>query len=219
MGIQHTEHKFTTKIGRPRDRVKGPGPDRKELPNFKELGDIPESVMQELLTTYGKHRNINHLNSKDYEIKEKCELAGKVPAKFQHILLQDKDPYMDQGFDELKYTSWTKYATNPVIKWLNNKFPNSYRARISILHPGELFDWHIDTNTSVACRVSCALNNEGSTFEINRKGVIESRDFPVGKMIFTNTGYPHRVYNSSDKPRINLLFGIDYKDIECYFKS
>jgi len=173
--------------------------------------------MHELLTVYSNHRNVNHLNSKDYEIKENCDLKNKVPAKFQHILLQDKDPNMDQGFDELKYTTWTEYATPQIRNWLSSRFPNCYRARISVLHPGELFDWHIDTNTSVACRVSCALNNEGSTFEIKRKGVVESMDFPVGQFVFTNTGYPHRVYNNSNKPRINLLFGIDYKDIECYF--
>jgi len=208
---------FKTNIGRPRDRVIGPGPSRENMPTFKTLIELPQIIMHDLLSIYSEHRHVNYLNSKDYEIKDNCELAGKVPAKFQHILLQDKNSNLDERFDELKYTAWTEYCTPKVKNWLNQAFPNCYRARISILHPGELFDWHIDTNTSVACRVSCALNNDASTFEINRKGNIESRDFPVGELVFTNTGYPHRVFNNSTKQRINLLFGIDYKDIECYF--
>ena len=77
----------------------------------------------------------------------------------------------------------------------------------------------IDTNTSVAaCRVSCSLNNDDSTFEIKRRGKVDSEKFKGLKCWFTNTGWSHRVFNNSNKIRINLLFGIDYSNIAKYFQ-
>ena len=211
---------FKTSIGRPRDRVVGAGPRRHELPNFKHLCNMPEEIIEEFNSIYEHFSEINFLKDKEnYEIKDKCELVGMIPEKFQHILLQNKDENLDSNnlMMELKYTKFTEHCTQKAKDWLNKTFSGLYRARISVLHPGDLFDWHIDTNTSVACRVSCSLNNDDSTFEVKRRGVVDSNKFKVGECWFTNTGWPHRVYNNSDKIRINLLFGIDYERIKRYF--
>lgn len=211
---------FKTSIGRPRDRVVGSGPKRHELPNFKHLCNMPQEIIEEFNAIYDHFSDVNFLKDKEnYEIKDKCELVGMIPKKFQHILLQNKNPRQDSEdvMMELKYTKFTEHCTNNAKDWLASTFPGLYRARISVLHPGDLFDWHIDTNTSVACRVSCSLNNDDSTFEIKRRGVVDSNKFKIGECWFTNTGWPHRVFNNSDKIRINLLFGIDYKNIRRYF--
>ena len=211
---------FKTTIGRPRDRVVGSGPKRHELPNFNYLCNMPEEIIEEFNNIYYNFSEVNFLKDKEnYEIKDKCELVGMIPEKFQHILLQNKDENMeaDDLMMELKYTKFTEHCTQKAKDWLNETFPGLYRARISVLHPGDLFDWHIDTNTSVACRVSCSLNNDDSTFEVKRRGVVDSNKFKVGECWFTNTGWPHRVFNNSDKIRINLLFGIDHKNISKYF--
>jgi len=211
---------FKTTIGRPRDRVLGSGPKRHELPNFKYLCNMPKEIIEEFNNIYYNFSEVNFLKDKEnYEIKDKCQLVGMIPEKFQHILLQNKDENMeaDDLMMELKYTKFTEHCTQKAKDWLNETFPGLYRARISVLHPGDLFDWHIDTNTSVACRVSCSLNNDDSTFEVKRRGVVDSNKFKVGECWFTNTGWPHRVFNNSDKIRINLLFGIDHKNISKYF--
>ena len=211
---------FKTTIGRPRDRVVGSGPKRHELPNFKYLCNMPNEIIEEFNNIYYNFSEVNFLKDKEnYEIKDKCELVSMIPEKFQHILLQNKDENMeaDDLMMELKYTKFTEHCTQKAKDWLNETFPGLYRARISVLHPGDLFDWHIDTNTSVACRVSCSLNNDDSTFEVKRRCMVDSNKFKVGECWFTNTGWPHRVFNNSDKIRINLLFGIDHKNIGKYF--
>lgn len=211
---------FKTSIGRPRDRVVGSGPRRHELPNFKLLCHMPEEIVEEFNEIYDHFSEVNFLKDKEnYEIKDKCELVGMIPEKFQHILLQNKNPRQDEDdvMMELKYTKFTEHCTQNAKDWLCETFPGLYRARISVLHPGDLFDWHIDTNTSVACRVSCSLNNDDSTFQVKRRGQVETAKFKVGECWFTNTGWPHRVYNNSDKIRINLLFGIDHERIKRYF--
>lgn len=211
---------FKTTIGRPRDRVVGLGPKRHELPNFKHLYNMPHEIIKEFNSIYEHFSEVNFLKDKEnYEIKDKCELVEMIPKNFQHILLQNKDENLESNdlMMELKYTKFTDHCTQKAKDWLNEIFPGLYRARISVLHPGDLFDWHIDTNTSVACRVSCSLNNDDSTFEVKRRGVVDSNKFKVGECWFTNTGWPHRVFNNTDKIRINLLFGIDYKNISRYF--
>ena len=212
---------FRTSIGRPRDRVVGLGPKRHELPNFKHLCNMPQEMIYEFNQIYEKYKEVNFLkDTKNYEIKNKCELVGMIPKNFQHILLQNKDENLnsDDLMRELKYTKFTNHCSKKAKEWLNDTFPGLYRARISVLHPGDLFDWHIDTNTSVACRVSCSLNNDDSTFEIKRRGKVESEKFKVGECWFTNTGWSHRVFNNSNKIRINLLFGIDHSNIAKYFQ-
>ena len=109
-------------------------------------------MISEFNQIYEKYKEVNFLkDTKNYEIKNKCELVGMIPKNFQHILLQNKDENLnsDNLMMELKYTKFTKHCSTKAKEWLNDTFPGLYRARISVLHPGDLFDWHIDTNTSV----------------------------------------------------------------------
>lgn len=211
-----------TTIGRKRDRVRGPGPNRKDLPNFKILTKMPQEVIEDLLNLYNDYSGVNFLHSDEYEIKNCCNLQYAISKDFQHILLQDFDPDSDEKtFMEMRYLKWNEYISKyPRAKeWIDSAFPNAFRTRISVLKPGDSFGWHIDTNTSVACRVTCVLNNADSTFEVDRKGVIERMEAEVGDCVFTNIGYPHRVHNETEDYRINLLFAIEYKDIAQYFEE
>ena len=40
----------------------------------------------------------------------------------------------------------------------------------------------------------------------------------VGKLFFTNTGWPHRVFNKGSVDRLNLVFGVPFSDIERWFE-
>ena len=211
-----------TSIGRKRDRVIGDGPHRNDLPNFKTIAKMPPEVVEDLLQLYNEYSGVNFLHSDEYEIKNCCNLQYAISPEFQHILLQDFDPESDEKkFMEMRYKKWNEYiADHPVAReWLEKTFPNTFRTRISVLKPGDGFGWHIDTNTSVACRVTCVLNNGESTFEVKRRGVVEKMEAEVGDCVFTNIGWPHRVHNYTDMPRINLLFAIEYKDIAQYFEE
>ena len=68
-------------------------------------------------------------------------------------------------------------------------------------------------NTTVSCRFHMLIENDEFTFQIKRKNEIVEVPFKEGAIFFTNTAYPHRVYNPTDRPRLSVLFDIDYKDV------
>ena len=94
------------------------------------------------------------------------------------------------------------------------KFPKCYRLRVSLLPAQSQIDWHIDMNTSVSCRFHILIKNPDFIFEINRKGHIEKIPFQEGAIWFTNTAWPHRVLNPTNKRRISLLFDIEYENVK-----
>lgn len=207
-------------MGRQRDRVTGNGPDRKELPNFKTIAKMPQEVIDELLQSYEDNPNNNDVFRTEYVVRNICAMTEHPPKAFFSMFYQELDPSTDDtSFIETRYKLWNDVLgpESATVKWMNETFPNAFRSRLSVLQPGTGFDWHIDTNTSVACRVTCVLRNPDSKFEINRRGEIETMQAEVGDCIFTNTGWTHRVYNDTNESRINFLFSIEYKDIEKYF--
>lgn len=203
-------------LGRPRERVWGSGPDRKFLPPFQEICRVPEEVIQDLLSYYLNHFNLNDLeDSTNYGISDVCSLKQVIPSKFQHLLLTlpgDKNPYREEN-----YTEWRPDTKDTrFYKWFQNHFPEAFRVRISVLQPHTEFSWHIDTNTSVACRCSASLNQVDSKFEIRARGKVYSNALKRGRLTFTNTGWSHRVYNPTNEARINLVFSIKFDGLKNY---
>lgn len=199
--------------GRKRDRVRGPGPDRTELPLFHKVGALPPSLIDSCFELLMSQTANDLQNPETYKIKDYCaHLMEMLPPGFTHLLLQEASAETDAI--EAKYRLWKPFLDgHPLRAWLEENFPGLYRARLSVLRPGTTFDWHIDANTSVGCRCSIVLNNEDAIFEIKRRGQVERMRARIGDVIFTNTGWPHRVTNPTSKDRTNLVFGVDYSTL------
>lgn len=208
-----------TTTNRMRERVVGDGPDRTQLPPFKKLCSIPDEYIYELREFFFTKRDQNDLDAPErYSISEHCPLKFAIPDNFHHVLLTSCSPGQN-GRSEQNYKQWTAEAKKlKFYKWFNDHFPNAFRVRLSSLAPNEELSWHIDTNTSVACRCSVALDNDKAVFEIKVKGTVYRVPFQLSEVFFTNTGYPHRVFNPTSTPRLNLVFGIKFDDIRRWFQ-
>ena len=151
---------YRNTTSRARDRVKGSGPDRKLLPAFKLLCTIPQEYIMELVTFFAENKAINDLRQPEkYGVSQHCPLRFATPEGFHHLLLT----HCIEGEDdrlESNYRQWTDQAKAlKFSKWFSEKFPNAFRVRLSSLKAHTEFGWHIDTNTSVACRCSASINS------------------------------------------------------------
>ena len=81
------------------------------------------------------------------------------------------------------------------------------------MHGGNELNYHIDTDTSVLCRVQIPAQTTGSLFQWKTKTEEVSLEMQPGNAYFVNTGWLHRVINPTDDIRIVLLFGIDYNNL------
>ncbi|MCZ0932297.1 MAG: aspartyl/asparaginyl beta-hydroxylase domain-containing protein [Oligoflexia bacterium] len=197
-----------------RNRVSGSGPDRKILPNFHCVGKLNKKIRQEILEIVDTSKNINDLYTDNYNISKFCDLRKQLPKNHINILLQKPLENTD-GMNEKEYLVYDKFKKNSLLKqFLQNRFPKHYRARIAILPPNSEINWHIDMNTSVSCRFHILVKNSNIIFEINRKGCVDRIPFQESFIYFTNTAYPHRVCNPTNKERISLLFDIEYNNIK-----
>ena len=197
-----------------RNRIRGKGPDRRFLPNFCCISCIDSKIINETLEIVDNWRGINDNYTDDFRVSKFCDLGKNLPTN--HITLLLQKPFKESnGMSEKDYVIYDKLTESSFLKqFLKEKFPQHYRARIGILPPKSEIDWHIDTNTSVSCRFHILITNPKAIFEINRKGCIEGLSFQTGFIYFTNTAYPHRVYNPTNKERISLLFDIEYDNVK-----
>ena len=197
-----------------RKRVQGDGPNRSKLPNFSYIGDISSDVQYEILQIVEDLSNINDIYGKNYSVSKFCDLKRQLPKEHINILLQ-KPIFQSDGMEQKDYKVWMRIKSKGQLKkFLENKFPNSYRTRIARLFPKTGINWHIDMNTKVSCRFHILIKNPQFIFEINRKGIVDQIPFKERNIFFTNTAYPHRVYNPTEEERISLLLDIDYKDVQ-----
>ena len=129
-------------------------------------------------------------------------------------MLQQLNDGAENEVDETNYTTWRKdLQTNLIEQYLENTFKTPYRARISVMHGGNELNYHIDTDTSVLCRVQIPVITEGSLFQWKTKTEEISLDMLTGNSYFVNTGWLHRVTNDSNNIRIVLIFGVDYNNL------
>ena len=84
------------------------------------------------------------------------------------------------------------------------------RIRITKLAPGKEIPFHVDYDVGYAVRCICPIYTDDMVVnKFRRDGKIEEYNLQAGKAYFLNIGYPHAVYNNSDKPRIALMFSLD----------
>lgn len=205
-----------------RARVRGNnGPDRKLLPSFHRLGiydpihfRLLEGLVIEQLAMHPKDYN-DIENPDTYEIAQTCKLKTYFPAAYKQILLQvtgNRPEDADEIPDEWEYQQYLGEAVE--FQGLINQFVDPhFRARIAYLPAGEELKWHIDTNTSYACRIQIMIHGMHK-FMINRKGKIEEQIMQAGEVWFCNTGFSHRIEVLGDEPKVGIVLGCHYKAIE-----
>ena len=206
------EHAF----GKARIRAKGTrGPTRHHLTSFKHITQAPKEVTDEI-TRIMNEITEDDLGTDKYQISNSYDLKGSFNATggYRQVLLQRNTiPGADIN-EETNYNDWRTDTDISIIKnFLEEKFGTVYRARISVMPPGHELFWHIDTDTSVLCRMQIAVDAENSSFQFrNRIEGERHLEMKNGNVYFVNTGWSHRVVNEKEW-RIVLIFGIEYKDI------
>ena len=91
-------------------------------------------------------------------------------------------------------------------------FSNTVRFRLSEMVGHHEIKWHIDTDTSVACRAQICLGVNDSVFQFkDRTGIHELKMRP-GELWFINTGWNHRVISGTTLRR-TAIFSFHFDDI------
>lgn len=151
------------------------------------------------------------------------ELVKNVYDNFQQINLTEPSeilPYTTSIKERLKrreehlYNVPTQDYEGSYIQSIINqcKAPAS-RVRITKLAPGKEIPFHVDYDVSYAVRCICPIySNDLVINRFKRNEKIEEYILEEGNAYFLNIAYPHAVYNSSDKPRIALMFSLDGQD-------
>ena len=71
--------------------------------------------------------------------------------------------------------------------------------------------WHIDTDTSVACRAQICLGVNDRVFQFKDSTGIHELKMRPGELCFINTGWNHRVISGTTLRRQAILsFHFDY---------
>ena len=200
-----------------KQRVSGNnGPRRHQMHTHGKITDnVPQGVLDEILTIANTYTG-NDLGGDNYQISQHCDVKSAFTASetYSQILLQQLDQDADSEIDETNYTTWrSDIDTTAIQEYLNHTFKTTYRARISVMHGGNELNYHIDTDTSVLCRIQIPVKTKGSLFQWKTKTEEVDLDMEIGCAYFVNTGWLHRVTNQSDNVRVVLIFGVDYDNI------
>lgn len=210
-----------TKLSKPNEikqRVRGEyGPDRKALPLFRQIGLLHDTELclltckaLEFINSFPEEYN-DIDNPDSYLIAQKCMLKTYFPSTYQQYLLQICNDSSKGYPEECDYDTYRVEALS--FKEFIDAYVNPhFRSRIAILPSNDVLDWHIDTNTSYACRVQIILKGSHK-FMIQKKNEITQQIMNPGEIWFCNTGYNHRVEVIGDEPRIAILLGCHYNSI------
>jgi hypothetical protein len=177
--------------------------------------DVPQSVLEEILTI-SEIYTTNDLRGDNYQISQHCNVDKTFTDSptYRQILLQQLNSNATDEIDETNYQQWrADLKTDAIRSYLESTFKTPYRARISVMHGGNELNYHIDTDTSVLCRVQIPVQTQGSLFQWKTKTEEVNLDMQQGNSYFVNTGWLHRVTNESNNTRIVLIFGVDYENI------
>jgi hypothetical protein len=193
-------------LGTKRSRIKGTGPRRHELKPFVKLGLAPHYVVKELNRILDTHThndiggdNYNITNSTDYD---KNFGISKTDDTYRQILLQGNSLIDKESLDEYTYNRWDNgYKLRYTRPFLDEIFDRTVRFRLSEMVGHHEIKWHIDTDTSVACRAQICLTDDDSIFEFKTRDGVHSLKMKKGECWFINTGWSHRVVSGNDMRR------------------
>ncbi len=190
------------------------GPRRHEmLTHGTVANNVPQAVIDEILHIATSYTG-NDLGGDNYQLSQHCDVKNVFTSSetYKQIILQECTA--EDTIDETNYMHWRNdISTTAIENYLATAFVKPYRARISVMHGGNELNYHIDTDTSVLCRVQIPAQTTGSLFQWKTKTEEVSLTMKLGEAYFVNTGWLHRVINPTDSIRVVLLFGVDYKNI------
>lgn len=203
---------------RVRSRVRGShGPDRRDLPLFQKLGALDADSLSSLQTLVHGFvgafpEGYNDIeNGERYAIANACTLKSYFPPEYKQYLLQLDGNQTSDVPDEWEYDTYTPEA-KVFEPFISAYLDPHFRARISVLPPGAELDWHIDSNTSYACRAQMMVSGS-HRFQIKKKGRVHEQVMVPGDVWFCNTGYSHRVEVLGEETRVAILIGFHYEAI------
>jgi hypothetical protein len=175
--------------------------------------NVPQAVIDEILHIATSYTG-NDLGGDNYQLSQHCDVKNVFTSSetYKQIILQECTA--EDTIDETNYMHWRNdISTTAIENYLTTAFVKPYRTRISVMHGGNELNYHIDTDTSVLCRVQIPAQTTGSLFQWKTKTEEVSLTMKLGEAYFVNTGWLHRVINPTDSIRVVLLFGVDYKNI------
>jgi hypothetical protein len=154
---------------------------------------------------------------------EQCEIMGETVGTGD--LMRKVDKYklkagrgarLDPALDEHNYNTPTQYypSTSYFREVINSFKASAIRARIARIEPGRTLTPHIDYDPTYAVRVIVPIFAEAGVVNYFwRRNSQESYYLePDGSAYFINIGFNHTVVNTSDKPRISLMFSLKTQD-------
>ena len=191
------------------DKTDFNSPDRKQLPNFIYLGQQPKELAEEVYKLLDKlGSDHNDINQPSYSVSKKFpSILKSFPKDYIQIMLQN---YQGEGLLETDYCLPKHTRITDILELYVKNF---FRARIAVLHPGRIIDYHIDTNTNQMCRVQFPIQAE-QLWYIRRNGETEEKILKPGEIWFVNTGFAHKVINEEGVDRITVLLGCKYDRIK-----
>ncbi|MFP3345810.1 hypothetical protein R0J87_25335, partial [Halomonas sp. SIMBA_159] len=74
---------------------------------------------------------------------------------YRQVLLQQQTPETDPDIEQ-NYQQWIS-GTEKTQQFMTETFGTVCRSRIAVTPPGQSLEWHIDTDTSVLCRIQIGL--------------------------------------------------------------
>lgn len=189
--------------------VRGAGPKRETLPSFLRLGAVPQSLMDLAIQQIEVYESVakNDMCTPTYGVCHDSPLVEHFGPLYVQNLLQG--PVSDPE-NERDYTQ----PLSPVTEQIQRLLPDTqfFRARLSKLPPRGILPWHIDTNTSVYCRVQLMIQGQ-CTWQIRRREVVDTQTMRAGEFWFANTGYPHQVENHGEIDRWVITLNADYSEL------
>lgn len=156
------------------------------------------------------------------------ELVKSVYDNFEQINLTTPSeilPYEASIKERLKrreehlYNVPTKNYTGSYFEEIISQLKSpASRIRITKLAAGKEIPFHVDYDVSYAVRCICPIYSDNLVVnKFKRNGKIEEYILEPGNAYFLNIGFPHAVYNTSNNPRIALMFSLDGRtDIEQF---
>jgi len=151
------------------------------------------------------------------------ELVKSVYDNFEQINLTEPTellPYTTSIKERLKRREEHLYKV-PTTDYKGSYFQeiveqltaSASRVRITKLAAGKEIPFHVDYDVSYAVRCICPIYSDDLVInQFRRDGEIEEYILKPGHAYFLNIGYPHAVFNRSDKPRIALMFSLEGTD-------
>lgn len=155
-----------------------------------------DNHMELVKSVYDNFEQIN-LTTPSEILPYEASIKERLKRREEHLYNVPTEDYTGSYFEEV-VTQLTAPAS---------------RVRITKLAAGKEIPFHVDYDVTYAVRCICPIYGDSQVInQFKRNGEIEEYILEPGNAYFLNIGYPHAVFNRSDKPRIALMFSLDGTD-------